>query len=89
MKTTFPLIILLLITLGCASQPSEYVDIPDESLAKFIRAELGLVEFDPIPIDSLKELTELTIGLGKTRGKKSKWLTICYRVKVINYSEWL
>ncbi|RKU27166.1 hypothetical protein C6497_12095 [Candidatus Poribacteria bacterium] len=74
MKTTYPLLILLLIAFGCASQPSDYVDIPDESLGKFIRIELGLMEFDPISKDSLKELTELTIGWAEPKIKSLKGL---------------
>ncbi len=81
MKTTYPLIILLLITLGCASQPSEYVDIPDESLARIIRRELGLMEYDPIPQDNIKNLTELTIGYTKPYVKSLKGLEMAVGLK--------
>lgn len=81
MKNTLPFLIILLISFGCASQPSEYVDIPDESLAKFIRTELGLETFDPIPKDSLKELTELTIGYAKPHVKSIKGLEMAVELK--------
>ena len=84
MKKIIPLLIILLISLGCASQPSEYVDIPDESLAKFIRTELGLLDFDPIPKDSLKELTELTIGWAKPEVKSLKGLQYAIGLKSLS-----
>ena len=54
-----------MLILICCSQteiPSEYVKIPDDQLAGFIRRALDLEESDPIPVSRMKELTELELG---------------------------
>ena len=81
MKHIYTILIMFLILIGCASQPSEFVDIPDESLAKIIRRELDLYTFEPISKDSLKEITELTISYAKPHVKSLKGLEYATELK--------
>ncbi|MCG9129508.1 leucine-rich repeat domain-containing protein [Candidatus Poribacteria bacterium] len=90
MKFTLPLLVILLLSLGCASQPNdnsviptENGVIPDESLANFIRTELGLAKFDPITKDKLKELNELTIGWAEPEVKSLKGLEYATDLKTL------
>lgn len=81
MKHIYTILIMFLILIGCASQPSEFVDIPDESLAIIIRRELDLYTFEPISKDSLKEITELTISYAKPHVKSLKGLEYATELK--------
>ena len=57
-----------MLILICCSQteiPSEYVNIPDEQLAGYIRRALDLEESDAIPVSRMKELTVLELGWSK------------------------
>ena len=76
MKRLFLIFAILIVFLSCSQpdQSSEYVNIPDESLAKLIRRELILEISEPIPEKSLKELTELRIQWSDPRIKDLKGL---------------
>ncbi len=69
MKHLYMLFVILIVFLSCSTQeqPSEYVNIPDESLAKQIRYALDLEEDEPVPEKRLKELTELELGWSKPK----------------------
>lgn len=63
------LFIILIVFLSCSTQeqPSEYVNIPDESLAHLLRHNLKLEDDEPISEKRLKELTELELGWSKPK----------------------
>ncbi len=97
MKHLYMLPIILAVFLSCSQpdQSSEYVNIPDESLAKKIRYALDLVEDEPVPEKRLKELTELELdwskpkildltGLEKATGLISLRLTHAYDISDIS-----
>ncbi len=96
MKHFYSFLIILTIFISCSTQEqsSEYVNIPDESLAKKIRYALDLVEDEPVPEKRLKELTELKLdwskpkildltGLEKATGLTSLRLTHAYDISDI------
>ena len=97
MKHFYLLPIILAVFFSCSQpdQSSEYVNIPDESLAKKIRYALDLVEDEPVPEKRLKELTELKLdwskpkildltGLEKATGLTSLRLTHAYYISDIS-----
>ena len=64
MKLIIPLFTTLFILCSCSTQEyaSEYVEFPDEQIAGLIRWNLKIQDDDPIPIEKLKDLTELELG---------------------------
>ena len=64
MKLIIPLFTTLFILCSCSTQEhaSEYVEFPDEQMAGLIRWNLKIEDDEPIPIEKLKDLTELELG---------------------------
>ena len=62
------LVFLIFITVFSCSRtenPSDFVNIPDEKLAGYIRRALELEESEPITHTKIKELTELKVDYSK------------------------
>lgn len=69
MKHILPLLTILILLSSCSQtqQSSEFVKIPDEQLAGYVRRALELKESEPIPESKMKELTELEVAYSKPR----------------------
>ncbi len=67
MKHIIPVILIFITVFGCSrtENPSDFVNIPDEQLAGYVRRTLGLEESEPITHSKIKELTRLEVKYSK------------------------
>ena len=63
MKQIIRLFTILFVMFSCSTQGQtvEFVDFPDEQIAKLIKWKLKLESDDPIPVEKLNQLTELEL----------------------------
>ena len=67
MKHIIPLILIFITVFSCSrtENPSDFVNIPDDQLAGYVRRTLGLEESEPITHSKIKELTRLEVKYSK------------------------